>query len=156
MTYMLVGLAIFGALLMAARATKHTDVILSAIVLSVVWVSWSLFIEISHNYEPWVFGIFLDGAAAYVLTLPGASRQRGFLAVVYAIQIMVHIMYGYETIGLKEPPYGLYSNVLDILALLQIAFVGGWCGFDLLRGRGVHPMDRDTQDSLHIRRKGGS
>lgn len=151
---LILGLAVFGALLLIARLSRNDGIILSAVTLTCVWLAWSGFILATEIYEPWWFGIAIDAIAAFALTVPGASRGRIALASLYWVQIAVHTSYGWSLTTQGKEPYELYTNVIDALAGLQILFVGGWGIVDILRGRGVHPMERGEPDYLGMAKRG--
>lgn len=144
----ILGLAVFGALLMLARLSRNDGIILSAVTLTCVWLCWYSFISATGVYEPWYFGIAIDAVAAFALTIPGASRTRIALASLYWVQIAVHTAYGWSVIAAGQEPYELYANVIDGLAILQILMVGGWAVADILRGGGIHPLDRGEPDHI--------
>lgn len=146
MTFILVGAVIFGGLLYLSRLTRNSGIMLSAGVLAGVWMLWSGFIVATDNYEPWQWGIFLDGVAAFILTLPGASRQRALIAALYWVQISIHVSYGWVTLNSPYPPYEIYTWAIDGLAVLQILFVGGQAIRELLHNRGHHFAPDVTPD----------
>lgn len=153
----LAGLFVFGALYALARATRNDDIVLSAIVLGCVWAVWAGFIYATKIYEPWQLGIALDALAALVLLVPHqATRPRIFLASLYWTQIAVHTSYGWVKTVKGIEPHDLYGDVIDGIAILQILFVGGWAIADLLRGRGVHPLDRRQEDRHSMAKSGAA
>lgn len=150
----LAGLIVFGSLYVMARATRNDGIVLSAVVLAFVWAAWFGFITFTEIYDPWWFGIAIDAVAAFTLTIPGASRNRVILACLYWLQIAVHTSYGWVRIAKGIEPYDLYMDTIDGIAILQILFVGGWSIVDVLRGRGVHPLDRGEADHIGLAKRG--
>lgn len=152
-------IAILIAMAWVAWRTQDDGLRLSAGVVVAVWVLWTSFIYAAvfffpnpkdGAYEPWQFGIFLDGLAAHVLLIPSINRNRLILICLYALQVAAHISYGFVKVAMGHQPWQIYGDVLDFLALAQIAVVGGASGLDLLRGRGVHPLDRsEASRALH-------
>lgn len=156
-------IAILIVMAWAAWRTQEDGLRLSASVVVAVWILWTGFIYAAvyffpdpkdGAYEPWQFGIFLDGLAAHVLFIPGVNRNRLMLICLYALQVAAHISYGFVKVAMGHQPWQIYGDALDFLALAQIAVVGGASGLDLLRGRGVHPLDRGEPDYLRYREIG--
>lgn len=150
MTFILVGALVFCGLLFVSRLTRNGDIMLSAGVLAGVWMLWSGFIFATGNYEPWQWGIFLDGVAAFILTLPGASRQRALIASLYWVQISIHVSYGWVTLNSAHPPHEIYTAAIDFLAVLQIFFVGGHAGYVLLHNGGDNPTHNPSPDMARM------
>ncbi len=127
----------FAGLILLAFVSGNRGAVLSACILSGVWVVWCMSVKVTGDYEPWPVGIFLDGLAAYILTMPGRHRRgRVVIASLYAMQIAAHTAYGWQVVSMAVAPYEMYGSVLDALAWMQIIGVGAWAGGDILHIRG--------------------
>ncbi len=154
---------VMAAMVWAAWKTRDDGLRFSAVTVATVWVLWTAFIYAAcyfypdpkdGAYEPWQFGLFLDGLAAHALFIPGLTRSRMILIGLYALEVAAHIAYGFTKVALGHQPWQIYGDALDVLAILQIITVGGASGLDLLRGRGIHPLDRSEASGAFQREAG--
>jgi len=139
-----------------AGLSRDRVAILGANILVGIWMLWSGFIMATGIYEPWHFGIVIDGLAAWLLLRAPSCRPRTVLAALYCVQIAMHIAYGIVVLT-AAPDYRAYYDRLKIIGWLQLFLVGGWSigslWLRLLRARHISAASFHRADRAHMDRK---
>jgi len=140
----------------AAGVSRDRVAMLGASIVVGIWMLWSGFIFATGIYEPWHWGIVIDGLATWVLLRAPTCRPRTILAALYCVQIAMHIGYGIVVMT-TAPDYEAYYDRLKIIGWLQLFLVGGWSigslWHRLLRARRISFTSLRHADRTHMDRK---
>lgn len=113
---------------LVALTARNRNVTMSYSVVASNWCAWSAFILATGAYEPWQFGIAVDGLAMTVLLFYPSNRIRAVLAATYCAQVAMHIAFGLLTMSRGVHNVDIYANWLGYIGWAQIALVGGHGG----------------------------
>lgn len=126
------GLALGVAMALAVWSGRR-EIAMSAIVIAGVWAAWCLFIMATGDYEPWYWGIIIDGAAIRVLLHSPSCRVRATLASLFVMQIAAHVAYGAVLISMGAADWQSYYIQTQLTGWAQLLVIGGWGGGVVLR-----------------------
>jgi len=121
--------AVLSAVLILVMFTRSSDVIRSALVLAVVWLTWCAYIMETQDYYPWYLGIIIDSAAAmYLVKLP-SNRPKAALSGTFCAMVLMNIAYGAIVLTGGSVEQVIYDRMLDSTGWAQLLMIAGWaCG----------------------------
>lgn len=125
------GLAL-GAALVLALLSERREIVWSAAIIIASWALWCLFILVTGDYEPWYWGILIDGLAIMALTWrgfnPPPGRFRAVIAALFTTQIVYHVAYGFVALQFGNADWEAYYMQTQVTGWAQLLIVGGWGG----------------------------
>lgn len=121
------GFALAGMLALALLS-RRWEIMLSGLVVTASWAAWCIFILATGDYEPWYWGIVIDGAAIALLLRSPSCRVRAVLAALFTTQIVYHVAFGFVTLRFGNADWEAYYTQTQVTGWAQLLIVGGWGG----------------------------
>jgi len=113
-----------GAVCLRAAPMRRT-----AIVLLLNWACEVIYYHLTHDSTPWLWWMAADTLAAIVILTRPAGRVQAYIGATYLIEVAFHSAYGIHLgQGYSRTAQMHYWQILQVIAYVQVALLGGWIG----------------------------
>jgi len=105
------------------------------IAIAVNWCLAMAFVLGTGVFDPWLWFIAIDFAAAFIILWQPARFAQLVLGCLYVIQIAMHGAYGFAQ---NSAAANTYLSRLDMVLVAQLLILGGWAVGHIYKGFRVH------------------